>query len=167
MPIPKPISRQTLAQKFAAGLTPRLGAAIAGCVASAAMVLPVAAGGSNGSGAPQASRDKTEWTTAVVVPKPPLKCEQTFKVAGVAAGAGPHSELQARHNAIESWRAQVSDRHGYDYAQWWRARDKDVSCRVAGGGHACEALAAPCMADGGTASTTATRSGLGMAGAAR
>ena len=85
-----------------------------------------------------------------------MQCHQAVKVAGTASGDGPHAELQARHNAIESWRTSVSDRFGYDYAQWWRAREKDVSCQAKGGTLRCEALAAPCMAAG----NTATRSGL-------
>lgn len=101
---------------------------------------------------------------------PALQCRDMLKVTGGAAEAGTHAELQARHNAIENWRSQVTDRHGDDYAHWWRARDKDVTCRAGSAGFKCEALAAPCMTEGGSTSASApyaTRSGLGMSGATR
>jgi hypothetical protein len=90
-----------------------------------------------------------------------MQCQGAIKVAGGAAQAGPYAEMQARHNAIESWRSQVSDRYGADFTQWWRARDKDVACEANAGGVRCQALAAPCMAQGGSA----TMSGLGMGSA--
>ena len=167
MPIAKPTFRQIFAPRLTAKVCVRGSAVIMGCIASAAFAFSAATVSAGGSNAPSTNRDKNQWTTAVVVPKPAMKCEPALKVVGIATGSGPHSELQARYNAIETWRAQVADRHGYDYAQWWRARDKDVSCRAAGGGHACEALAAPCMAEGGASNGMGTRSGLGMVGSGR
>ena len=90
-----------------------------------------------------------------------MQCHGIVKVAGGAAQTGPNAEMHARHNAIETWRSQVSDRYGADYTQWWRARDKDVSCQASAGAVRCQALAAPCMAQGGSA----TMSGLGMGSA--
>jgi hypothetical protein len=90
-----------------------------------------------------------------------MQCQGTIKVAGETAQTGPYAEMQARHNAIESWRNQVSNRYGADFTQWWRAPDKDVACQASAGGVHCQALAAPCMAQGGSA----TMSGLGMGSA--
>ena len=90
-----------------------------------------------------------------------MQCRGALKVTGGTALPGPYAEMQARHAAIESWRSQVSDRYGADFTQWWRARDKDVSCQVNAGGVRCSALAVPCMAQGGSA----TMSGLGMGSA--
>ena len=90
-----------------------------------------------------------------------MQCHGALKVAGGTAQPGPYAEMQARHNAIEIWRSQVSDRYGADFTQWWRARDKDVSCQASTGGVRCDALAVPCMAQGGSA----TMSGLGMGSA--
>ena len=90
-----------------------------------------------------------------------MQCQGALKVAGGTAQAGPYAEMQARHNAIESWRNQVAAHHGADFTQWWRARDKDVACQASASGVHCQALAMPCMAQGGSA----TMSGLGMGGA--
>lgn len=109
-------------------------------------------------------RGKGEWTTTMVVPKPgaPLTCYAAIKVSGTAtADSNAHAELQARHNAIESWRRQVSDRYGYDFTHWWRAREKDVACRDVNGATTCEALAAPCKSQGGNDADGVVRSGLG------
>lgn len=87
-----------------------------------------------------------------------MQCHGAIKVTGKVAQSGPHAELQARHDAIQIWRTLVAERYGQDYTQWWRARDKDVNCQANGAGMRCEALAVPCMAQGGSASL----SGLGM-----
>jgi hypothetical protein len=129
-------------------------AAIRGWMASVMIVLPAAAG----AGSPSIDVTATPPVYEQPIVAANMHCQGAVKVAGPVAVTGPHAELQARHNAIEGWRSQVSDRFGADYTQWWRARDRDVSCRTSGASVRCEALAVPCMTQGGSASM----SGLGM-----
>jgi hypothetical protein len=133
---------------------------IVSSVATGAVALPAYAGSADGAADRSAQRAAGEWDTTLVLPKPSMRCKQAVKVAGTSGDGGAHSE--ARHNAIESWRSQVTNRHGHDYAHWWRANEKDVTCRSASAKHTCEALAAPCMAEPGSTNDVATRSGLGM-----
>ena len=141
------------------------GAANLGWLVVAITVLPAAASCSGVSPDLPANHDQID-RSASAAGAASLQCVQALRVAGGPADSGPHAELQARHNAIESWRTQVSDRFGYDYAQWWRAREKIVSCLTTGTSMRCEALAVPCMAQGGAqagAAPMAPMSGLGMA----
>ena len=137
------------------------GAAILGWMVSATLVSTFNAQ----AGGPERSAAATPPPGAA--PAVAMLCQPALKVVGSAAKDGPYVEMQARHNAIESWRSQVSDRLGRDYGQWWRAREKAVSCQqvgaAAGGGMQCEALAVPCMAPGSSAADMAAMSGLGGA----
>lgn len=113
-----------------------------------------------------ATRAAGEWSTAVVVPNPSgiagLKCQQSLKASGVASQSGPYAELQARHEAIETWRTEVSQRFGEEFMHWWRAREKDVSCQSKAGGTSCVAIAMPCKPEAGGGEPFASRSGLGV-----
>ena len=135
--------------------------AFLGCLAGALSVLSVISPATVMADSP--SMDPTATPPAYERPivAANMQCQGVIKVTGGAAQAGPYAEMQARHNAIESWRNQVSAHHGADFTQWWRARDKDVSCQASAGVVHCQALAVPCMAQGGSA----TMSGLGMGSA--
>ena len=137
------------------------GAGILGWMAGALIILPASAPVPVMADSP--SMDPTATPPAYERPivAANMQCHGALKAAGGTAQPGPYAEMQARHSAIEIWRSQVSDRYGADFTQWWRARDKDVSCQASAGGVRCDALAVPCMAQGGSA----TMSGLGMGGA--
>ena len=139
------------------------GAAILGWMASALLILLVPAGAIIPAMADSPSMDPTATPPAYERPiiAANMQCQGGVKVAGGTAQPGPYAEMQARHTAIETWRSQVLESHGADFTQWWRARDKDVACQASAGGVRCDALAVPCMAQGGSA----TMSGLGMGGA--
>ena len=51
------------------------------------------------------------------------------RVAAVGASINP---VEARMQAVHSWRNKVASRYGFEYSRWFAARGKDVSCaRVA------------------------------------
>lgn len=141
---------------------PTRGAAIPGWMACALFVLPVALPWAAAAQSPSLDPVATPPQFGRPAVAPAMSCEAAVRVAGQAARTGPYAELQARHNAIESWRGVVSARLGVDYTHWWRARDKDVACQDGINGWRCEAQAVPCMAQGGAAGGPAALTGLGM-----
>ena len=125
-----------------------------------------------GAATAKEAKERGGWMTTLAIPKPAggsigLSCDAAINVTGATSDKGPYAELQARHDAIERWRQQVSDRLGYEFAQWWRAREKDVACREVAGAMQCEATATPCKSESASSGEPAVRSGLGVIGRTR
>ena len=73
-------------------------------------------------------------------------CKSDIEAEATVHGTGPGAMHHAKSAAVAAWKHAVAAKHGWSYASWSRAGDKDLRCDTHKhkGTTECEAEADPC-----------------------
>lgn len=73
-------------------------------------------------------------------------CKSDIETEATVHGTGPGAARQATRAAVAAWKNAVAAKHGWTYASWSRAQDRDVRCDThrLNGTTECEVEANPC-----------------------
>ena len=73
-------------------------------------------------------------------------CKSDIEAEATVHGTGPGAAHEAKSAAVAAWKHAVAAKHGWAYARWSRAGDKDLRCDThkRKGTTECEAEADPC-----------------------